>query len=187
MGVERNLMKRTFKGMLALGALCLAASPALGAGPGTGDQYSSGHTPTGTPPSYNGSNNPGSEHLGSQPSPPSKRALGVVCARQGASKSNENDPEPGTPFSRCVKELAQSIKTACKGESKSNENDPEPGTPFSRCVRDLARGLKSEKARKAKSSRRAAKVACSRPDFESGREVGRCVRVVARALRKSRA
>jgi hypothetical protein len=176
-------MKRTFNGMLAVGALCLAASPALGAGPGTGDQYSSGRTP----PSYNGSSTPGSEHLGSQPSPPSKRALGVVCTRLGASKSNENDPDPGTPFSRCVKNLAQSIKTACKGESKSNANDPDPGTPFSRCVRGLARGLKSEKARKAKSSRRAAKVACSRPDFESGKEVGRCVRVVARALRKSRA
>jgi hypothetical protein len=165
-------MKRAFKATLAVGVLCLAASPALGAGPGTGDQHSF--------------NNPGSDHRGSQPSPPSKRALGVVCARQGASKSNQNDPLPGTEFSRCVRELAHSIKTACSGASKSNQNDPLPGTEFSRCVRDLVRGLKSDRARKAKSSRGAARVACGRPDFDSGRQFSRCVRVVARALRRAR-
>ncbi len=111
--------------------------------------------------------------------PAAPRALGRVCATKGASRSNANDPEPGTPFSRCVKALAQSIKTACKGETKSNANDPERGTPFSRCVSDLAKGLRTSRAT---SDRGLARSACKRPDFDSGREYGACVRGIARAL-----
>jgi hypothetical protein len=121
----------------------------------------------------------------SSPSPPSSRALGVVCAQQNASRSNADDPEPGTPFSRCVRALAQARKAACQGETKSNQNDPQPGTPYSRCVRDLARGLRSSKAKHASTARGTAKVGCSRPAFDSGSEFSRCVRVVARALRKA--
>jgi len=150
--------------MLA-GVLALMAAPAL---------------------AFSGSDNPGtSNRQANQPSPPSKRALGVVCAQQNASKSNENDPDPGTPFSRCVKSLAQAVKTACQGESKSNQNDPDSGTPFSRCVRSLVKGLRSSKAKNADTPRGTAKVGCGRPDFDSGREFSRCVRVVAKTLRRA--
>jgi len=151
-------MNRTWKTVLLLGALALMATPALGASPGQSQTH---------------------------PTPPSPRALGVVCAQQDFSKSNENDPAPGTPFSRCVKELAQSIKTACQGEPRSNVGDSLPGTPFSRCVRDLARALRSSKAKHADTARGTASVGCSRPDFDSGKEFSRCVRVVGRTLRKA--
>jgi hypothetical protein len=158
-------MNRLWKLSLLVGALALMATPAL---------------------AFSGSDNPGTSHrTANQPSPPSQRALGVVCAQQNASRSNENDPAPGTPFSRCVKSLAQAVKTACQGESKSNANDPDAGTPFSRCVRALVRGLRSSKARNAETARGTAKVGCSRPAFDSGREFSRCVRVVARTLRRA--
>ena len=110
-----------------------------------------------------------------------ERALGRVCAAQGESKSNANDPEAGTPFSRCVKLLAKAIKSACKDETKSNANDPERGTPYSRCVSDLAKGLR---ASGATSDRGLARSACSKPGFDSGREYGACVSALAKALRK---
>jgi hypothetical protein len=171
-------MRNFVRTACVVGVLGAMASPALAFGPETGDQHRSQHQLSGTP-QYNGSENPGTEH---RQSGPLGRALGVVCTRQGASKSNEGDPEPGTPFSRCVKSLAQATKTACKGEPKQRpEGDTEHGTPFSRCVKDLAKGLR---ANKAKSDRRQAKIACRRPDFESGKEFGRCVRTLAKALRK---
>lgn len=178
------------------------ASPAMAFGPETGDQLRQLHQPSGTPqydgtnnpgtpPQYDGANNPGSDRSQegqarrpvSTPSPRSKRALGVVCRAEGVSRSNENDPEPGTPFSRCVRTLAQANKKACEGEPKQRpEGDTERGTPFSRCVSDLAQGLRAS-TRKTNSDRRQARIACKRPDFDSGREFSRCVRIEARALR----
>lgn len=167
-------MKNALKLIFAVGALTLVAAPALAVGPDTGTQ----HRPTGTPP-YSGTDNPGTDKRPTI-TPASKRALGKVCTTQGASKSNEGDALPGTPFSRCVKGLAQSIKAACKDEPKSNANDPERGTPFSRCVSALAKGLR---ASTATTDRGLARSACNKPDFETGREYGACVSALAKALR----
>lgn len=171
-------MRNAFKTAFVVGAMALVAAPAFGAGPETGAQ----HRPTATPP-YSGTDNPGTDRRpATRPvTPASKRALGQVCRAQGESKSNANDPEPGTPFSRCVKALAQSIKAACKDESKSNANDPDRGTPYSRCVSDLARGLR---AGTATSDRGLARSACRKADFDSGREYGACVSTLAKALRR---
>ena len=171
-------MRNAFKTALAVGAMALVAAPAFGAGPETGAQ----HRPTATPP-YSGTDNPGTDRRpATRPvTPASKRALGQVCRAQGESKSNANDPEPGTPFSRCVKALAQSIKAACKDETKSNANDPDRGTPYSRCVSDLAKGLG---ASGATSDRGLARSACKRPDFDTGREYGICVSRLAKAVRR---
>src|SRR5215210_4715883 len=178
-------MRTLLRTACVVGVLAAMASPALAFGPETGDQYRQQHQPSGTP-QYNGSDNPGTGHRpASVPSPRSKRALGVVCKSEGASKSNEGDPEPGTPFSRCVRSLAQASKKACAGEPKKRpEGDTERGTPFSRCVSDLAKGLRAS-FKKTQSDRRQAKIACRRPDFESGKEFSRCVRLEARALRKA--
>jgi len=176
-------MRKLVKAACVIGVLAATASPALALGPGSGDQS----LPSGTP-AYNGSDNPGTEHRQSGrpesvPSPRSKRALGVVCSREGATKSNKDDPERGTPFSRCVKALAQASKKACQGEPKQRpEGDTERGTPFSRCVSELAKGLRA--GSKTKSDRRQARIACRRPEFEGGREFSGCVRVLARALRR---
>ena len=167
----KNALKLTF----AIGALTLVAAPALAVGPETGAQ----HRPSGTAP-YSGTVNPGIDKRPAT-TPASKRALGKVCTDQGASKSNAGDSEPGTPFSRCVKGLAQSIKAACKDQSKSNANDSERGTPYSRCVSGAAKGLRSSSAT---SDRGLARSACKKADFESGREYSACVRKVAQALRK---
>jgi hypothetical protein len=111
--------------------------------------------------------------------PPSHRALGVAC--QGESRSNANDPEKGTPFSRCVTTLARAVKTACAGESKSNANDPEPGTPYSRCVRTMVRQLRNSSGERPG---REARDACRATDL-TGRDFGQCVRVTRRALRNA--
>jgi hypothetical protein len=173
-------MKAALKLTLTIGVLALAAAPALAVGPGTGTD----NRPTVIPP-HSGTDNPGTEKRpASTPpvNPGAKRALGKVCAAQGESKSNEGDSEPGTPFSRCVKALARSIRTACKDEPKANANDPERGTPFSRCVVDLAKGMR---ASTASTDRGIARSACQKADFESGREYGACVRALAKALRNA--
>ena len=175
-------MKSALKAGLALAALGLVASPAMAGVPGTGE-------PEVVPPSYDGSQNPGTTHRPTgtgggpaTPAPASKRAIGKACAAQGASKSNANDPDPGTPFSRCVTTLAKSTKAACADEPKQRaEGDTESGTPYSRCVSALTKGLR---ASSNSSASRQAKIACNRPDFETGREFSHCVRVIARALRK---
>ncbi len=180
-------MKKLATSLCLVGALGVLATPALAFGPGTGQERRAQHQPTGTP-QYDGTQNPGTEQRQdarpeSTPAPPSSRALGVVCQRDGATTSNANDPEPGTPFSRCVKDLAQSIKRACAGEPKQRPaGDTERGTPFSRCVKALARALRSSKA---SSDRHAARSACKKPDFESGREYSACVRAVFKALRSA--
>lgn len=167
-------MKNVLKLSLAIGALTLVAAPALAVGPQTGAQ----HRPSGTGP-YSGTVNPGIDKRPAT-TPASKRALGKVCTDQGASKSNAGDSEPGTPFSRCVKALAQSIKAACKDQSKSNAGDTEPGTPFSRCVSGAAKGLR---ASSATSDRGLARSACKKAEL-TGRQYGACVTGVAKALRK---
>ena len=174
-------MRNFLRAACVVGVVGAMASPALALGPEIGAENHAANPPSDTPRS-NGSN-PGSERTGATPS--STRALGVVCARNEASRSNENDAERGTPFSRCVRELAQATREACNDASKQRaDGDTEPGTPFSRCVRDLARGLRTG-SRESRSDRGQSRIACERPDFDSGAEFGRCVRTMARALRNA--
>jgi hypothetical protein len=146
----------------------LASPAALAHGPG--GVHGLGHRPTAVPHGHNGG-------------VPHGRALGVVCKRTGASKSNEGDPEPGTPFSRCVRALAHAVKTACATEAKKRpEGDTEPGTPFSRCVRSLKSALRSSRSHSAK---RTARRSCRRAGFDTRPEKRRCARAVGRALRRA--
>src|SRR5215211_6173457 len=124
-------MKRLWKVVMLAGVLALMAAPAL---------------------AFSGSDNPGtSNRQANQPSPPSKRALGVVCAQQNASKSNENDPDPGTPFSRCVRSLVKGLRSSKaknadtpRGTAKVGCGRPDfdSGREFSRCVRVVAKTLR---------------------------------------------
>ena len=163
--------------LLALGAvpaLALASEPDGVPPTNPGTQRTTPTTPT-TPSTARGP----STH-----SSPSNRAIGVACAKLDASKSNENDPQAGTPFSRCVRELAKAIRTACQGKSKSNENDPAPGTEYSRCVRDLARSLGA--SNESNSTFTTARNACKKGDFDTGRQFGRCLRTLSSELRQQR-
>jgi hypothetical protein len=153
--------------LLVMVALGLGAAPALALPPQVPDN----------PGNQGAAHRPSTQSL---PTPSSNRALGVACLKLGASKSNENDPLAGTPFSRCVRELAQAIRTACQGKSKSNQNDPLPGTEYSRCVRDLARALRA--AGGSTSTAATARSTCRKAQFDTGREFGRCVRVISREL-----
>jgi len=174
-------MRSFLRAACVVGVVGAMASPALAIGPEIGAENRAASPPSDTPRS-NGSET-GSARSGATPR--STRAFGVVCAREEASRSNENDADPGTPFSRCVRELAQATRQACMDEPKQRaEGDTEPGTPFSRCVRELARGLRTG-SREPRSDRGQSRIACERPDFDSGAEFGRCVRTMARALRNA--
>jgi hypothetical protein len=68
------------------------------------------------------------------------KAYGKLC--QGESKKHVAGT-PGTPFSKCVTDMAKaahgaSPKAACKNESKKHVKG-EKGTPFSRCVSAAAK------------------------------------------------
>lgn len=120
-------MKFHAKLTLATGALVLGLSGAALAGP----QYVPG-------PSYEPAPSP----------PPHAKAHGVRC--QGLSKKHVKG-EKGTPFSQCVKALAQAKKhkkmppgRACKGFSKKHVKG-EKGTPFSRCVKKVVAMRKEQR------------------------------------------
>jgi hypothetical protein len=115
-------MKSHLKLALITGALALALVPAMAvAGPS--------YHPTG--PSYTPA-----------PGPPAHaKAYGKHC--QGFSKKHVKGVQ-GTPFSRCVKAMAQADKDAtltarkaCKALSKKHVKGVQ-GTPFSRCVKGVA-------------------------------------------------
>lgn len=87
------------------------------------------------------------------PGPPSHaKAHGFRC--KGFSKKHVPG-EQGTPFSRCVKAMAQAKKhehmppgRACKGMSKKHVKG-EKGTPFSRCVKKVAQMRKEQREQEA--------------------------------------
>ena len=88
------------------------------------------------------------------PQPPAK-AYGVICQRQHASQSNENDPQPGTPFSRCVSAHREGVngqKTAleaARAACRQSFNPKTQGAKFGACVsstHDLILGLRGLKA-----------------------------------------
>ena len=138
-------MRNAFKTAFAVGAMALVAAPAFGAGPETGAQ----HRPTATPP-YSGTDNPGTDRRpATRPvTPASKRALGQVCRAQGESKSNANDPDRGTPYSRCVSGLARGLRagtpTSDRGLARSacRKADFDSGREYGACVSALAKALR---------------------------------------------
>ncbi len=134
-------MKLQLKIALVTGALALGLSPvALAAGkpegvpPTEGHNASNGHSPNYVP----GEPPPGNPTPGPKAGLPEKaKAYGRYC--KGESRRHVKG-EKGTPFSRCVTEMAKvashsnmSPGRACKGESRKHVKG-EKGTPFSRCV-----------------------------------------------------
>jgi hypothetical protein len=124
--------------------LMLTATMALGAAPAVALAASSGNA--GQP------SNQGTAHRSSAPGPnaslPAKaRAYGKNC--QGESKTHVAGT-PGTPFSKCVTDMAKlargatnNPRTACANESKKHVAGT-PGTPFSLCVSGGAKLLKTQ-------------------------------------------
>ena len=86
---------------------------------------------------------------------PPATAYGVVCQREGYSKSNEGDSEPGTPFSRCVVAHRQGVngqrsaRAAARAACRGLYSPTTEGRKFGECVastRDLILGLRGIKA-----------------------------------------
>jgi len=127
----------------------LTATMALGIVPALALPSGSGEHPNGPP-----STTPASTHSkkpatpGPKASLPAKaKAYGKYC--QGESKKHVAGT-PGTPFSKCVTDMAKlangSVKnprTACKDEPKKHVAGT-PGTPFSHCVSGGAKLLKDK-------------------------------------------
>jgi hypothetical protein len=134
------MMKLQAKFAIVLGALALAAAPAMALasqptnpGQGNGPNY----TPAPKTPG------PGATL------PEKAKAYGVYC--QGQSKKHVAG-EKGTPFSQCVTAMAKAAtheqltaKQACKGMSKEHVKGAK-GTPFSRCVVAAAKLKQEERA-----------------------------------------
>jgi hypothetical protein len=121
--------------------LAISVAPGIAfADPGNGNG-----PPTTTPPSNQGTahnpNGTGTNTPGPNASLPTKaKAYGKYC--QGESKKHVAGT-PGTPFSKCVTDMAKAAHgtnptTACKNESKKHVKG-QKGTPFSLCVSGAAK------------------------------------------------
>lgn len=128
-------MKLHLKLVIGLAVLALGLVPAIGMADG----------PTYTPegPNYQPENTPQGPK-----SPPKGKAYGYYC--RGESKKHVKG-QKGTPFSQCVKAMAQAdknekitAKKACKELSKKHVKG-QKGTPFSTCVKGVAQ-MRKEKA-----------------------------------------
>jgi hypothetical protein len=128
---------------IAVGAAVLALGIAPGlalADPGNGNG-----PPTSVPPNNQGTahnpNGTGTNTPGPNASLPAKaKAYGKYC--QGESKKHVAGT-PGTPFSKCVTDMAKAAHgtnptTACKNESKKHVAG-QKGTPYSLCVSGAAK------------------------------------------------
>jgi hypothetical protein len=143
--------------------LALGAAPALALASDSGEHPTgaSTSTPTGPPattplvsPATTPPSNQGTAHKPSTPGPtaslPAKaKAYGRRC--QGQSKTHVAGT-PGTPFSKCVTDMAKLANgvtknpvTACKDLSKKHVAG-QHGTPFSQCVSAGAKLLKEQAA-----------------------------------------
>ena len=125
-------MKLVTKIAIIAGALALGMSTAAVAGPNYGPDYTPG------PPPHEKGHAKGHDHA---------KAYGFHC--QGYSKKHVKG-QKGTPFSQCVKAMAQADKhehmapgQACKTFSKKHVKG-EKGTPFSRCVKGVAQMRKEQ-------------------------------------------
>jgi hypothetical protein len=140
-------MKLQTKVAMVLGALALAAAPAMAlasqpTNPGQGNGHSNG--PHYTP------ETPAPQTPGAGASQPEKaKAYGVYCQNQ--SKKHVAG-EKGTPFSQCVTAMAKAANNekltpskACKGMSRKHVKG-EKGTPFSRCVSAAAKLRKAQQS-----------------------------------------
>jgi len=128
-GVEVKLKR------IAIGAAVLA----LGVAPGIA---------LASQPTDPGSNGRGHDHCGSNTNTPGPNASQPTKAKayrkfcQDQSKKHVAGT-PGTPFSKCVTDMAKAAQgtnptTACKNESKKHVKG-EKGTPYSRCVSGAAK------------------------------------------------
>jgi hypothetical protein len=131
-------MKLILKVAFVTGGVALAcAGAALAAKPEGSPPY--GKAPTGST---------GTTYTPSETPPEHAKAYGVRCKNE--SKEHVKG-EPGTDFSRCVKNLAQAAEhpnmapgRVCKGESKKHAKG-EKGTAFSRCVHKVNAQRKEER------------------------------------------
>lgn len=81
---------------------------------------------------------------------PAGAAYGVMCQREGASKT-DNDTKPGTEFSRCVSEHRKGTNGQKSADSAARTTcrETHPGADFGKCVastRTLILGLRGLKA-----------------------------------------
>jgi len=138
-------MKLQMKVAMVLGALALAAAPAMAlasqpTNPGQGNGHSNG--PKYTPEA------PAAKTPGPGASLPEKaKAYGRYC--KGESKKHVKG-EKGTAFSRCVTTMAKAASKknlspgqVCKGKSKKHVKG-EKGTEFSHCVKAVAKLRKTQ-------------------------------------------
>lgn len=130
-------MKLHLKLVIGLAVLALGIVPAIGMADG----------PTYTPegPNYQ----PETTTPKGPKKPPKGKANGYYC--RGESKKHVKG-QKGTPFSQCVKAMAQAKKNeqltgkqACKALSKKHVKG-QKGTPFSICVKGVAQMRKEEAA-----------------------------------------
>jgi hypothetical protein len=143
-------MRLLAKIALVTGVLALAIGPAALA---AGKPETTGK-PESVPPTEKGqANGPNYQpsEPGGQANPPSQaKAYGWAC-RGEARKRQEGDTEKGTPFSRCVKQMAQAAHhpnmapgRVCKEESRKHEKG-EKGTAFSHCVKNVVQLRRQER------------------------------------------
>jgi hypothetical protein len=124
-------MNLTTKTVALTVVLALAASPALALPPQVPSNNGTQHAPNGAP--SDNTSTPGPHAT----LPAKAKAYGKYC--QGFSKKHVAGT-PGTPFSKCVTDMAKlakddslSPRKACRDQSKKHVAG-EKGTPFSRCV-----------------------------------------------------
>lgn len=134
-------MKTHLRIALVVGALALAAAPAMA----IGDQPANPGQGNGNGPHY-APEKPQTPGPGA-PLPEKAKAYGVYC--KGESRKHVAG-EKGTPFSQCVTAMARAARNeklspgkACKGMSKKHVKG-EKGTPFSRCVTAAAKLRKAQ-------------------------------------------
>jgi hypothetical protein len=136
-------MKLRMKLTVLLGALALAALPAMALASGQpSDPGSQGKGPHYTP------ETPANPTPGPRASLPEKaKAYGVHCKDQSRKHVKG---ERGTPFSQCVTAMARAANNedltpgqACREMSRKHVKG-EKGTPFSRCVTAAAKLRKEE-------------------------------------------
>jgi hypothetical protein len=159
-GVQGGNMNKSFTKLGALaGTLALGFSPAIALAAHDHGRPSS--TPASTNAAYGQSHRPSTTSNSSTtpgpkaPLPAKAKAYGVYC--RGESKKHVTGT-PGTPFSKCVTDMAKlangSAKnptTACKNESKKHVAGM-PGTPYSVCVSGGAKMLKQSAGSSTSSS-----------------------------------
>jgi hypothetical protein len=132
--------------------LAVGAAPALAMGPPSGTPIPTNSGTSHMPANPGSQGGQGTSHKPSTPGPnaslPAKaRAYGRYC--QNESKQHVAGT-PGTPFSKCVSDMAKlasgstkSPRAACENESKRHVAG-QKGTPFSECVSGGAKVLENQ-------------------------------------------